>query len=276
VACIVIFVLVEAHEPSPMLPLALFKSRPFTAANLITLFLYAAIGIFFFLFPMNLIQLHRYSTTATGAAVLPMILLIFLLSRWSGGLVSHYGARIPLIVGPLIGSAGFLLFGLLPAHGSYWLTFFPASLVFGLGMAVTVAPLTTIVMISVDQAHVGAASGINNAVARVAGVLAIAVLGIVMVKAFASRLDQNLARLSLPPNVVQDIRSRQIELAGLQIPQGLDTHAVETLRRAIANAFLAGFRLIMFLCAALSTASAIVAWRLIAPPGASASGSAAR
>jgi EmrB/QacA subfamily drug resistance transporter len=276
VASIVIFVLVEAHAPSPMLPLALFKSRPFTAANLITLFLYAAIGIFFFLFPMNLIQLHGYSTTATGATVLPMILLIFLLSRWSGGLVSRYGARIPLIVGPIIASAGFLLFALLPAQGSYWTTFFPASLVFGLGMAVTVAPLTTIVMNSVDQAHVGAASGINNAVARVAGVLAIAVLGIVMVKAFASRLDQNLARLSLPPNVVQDIRSRQIELAGLQIPQGLDTNAMETLRRAIANAFLAGFRLIMFLCGALSTASAIVAWRLIAPPGAPASISAAR
>ena len=276
VTCIVIFVLVEAHAPSPMLPLALFKSRPFTAANLITLFLYAAIGIFFFLFPMNLIQLHGYSTTATGATVLPMILLIFLLSRWSGGLVSRYGARIPLIVGPIIASAGFLLFALLPAQGSYWTTFFPASLVFGLGMAVTVAPLTTIVMNSVDQAHVGAASGINNAVARVAGVLAIAVLGIVMVKAFASRLDQNLARLSLPPNVVQDIRSRQIELAGLQIPQGLDTNAMETLRRAIANAFLAGFRLIMFLCGALSTASAIVAWRLIAPPGAPASISAAR
>jgi MFS family permease len=199
-----------------------------------------------------------------------------LLSRWSGGLVSRYGARIPLMVGPLIGSAGFLLFAFLPAQDSYWTTFFPASLMFGLGMAVTVAPLTTIVMNSVDQAHVGAASGINNAVARVAGVLAIAVLGIVMVKAFASRLDQNLARLSLPPNVVQDIRSRQIELAGLQIPQGLDTNAMETLRRAIANAFLAGFRLIMFLCAALSTASAIVAWRLIAPPGAPASSSAAR
>jgi hypothetical protein len=107
-------------------------------------------------------------------------------------------------------------------------------------------------------------------------VLAIAVLGIVMVKAFASRLDQNLARLSLPPNVVQDIRSRQIELAGLQIPQGIDSNAIETLRRAIANAFLAGFRLIMLLCAALSTASGIVAWRLIAPPGAPASISAAR
>jgi EmrB/QacA subfamily drug resistance transporter len=264
VACIVIFVMVEARSSSPMLPLALFKSRPFTGANLITLFLYAAIGIFFFLFPMNLIQLHGYSTTATGAAVLPMILLIFLLSRWSGGLVGRYGARIPLIVGPLIGSAGFLLFALLPAHGSYWKMFFPASLVFGLGMAVTVAPLTTVVMSSVDRDHVGAASGINNAVARVAGVLAIAVLGIVMVKAFGSCLDQGLAKVSLPPEIVQNIRSKQIELAGLELPQGLDANTLETLRRAIAKAFLYGFRLVMFVCAALSIASSIVAWRMIA------------
>ena len=265
VACIIIFVLVEAHASSPMLPLALFKSPAFSGANLVTLFLYAAIGIFFFLFPMNLIQLHGYSTTATGAAVLPMILLMFFLSRWSGGLVSRYGARIPLILGPLIGSVGFLLFALLPAKGSYWVTFFPATLVLGLGMAVTVAPLTTVVMSSVHQDHVGTASGINNAVARVAGVLAIAVLGIVMVKAFGSHLDQTLASLSLPPEIARSIRSKQIDLAGLQLPQGLDAHTAETLRRAIAGAFLASFRLVMFLCATLSTVSAIVAWRLIAP-----------
>jgi predicted MFS family arabinose efflux permease len=261
VACLVIFVLVEAHASSPMLPLELFKSRPFSGANLITLFLYAAVGIFFFLFPMNLIQLHGYSTTATGAAVLPMILLMFLLSRWSGGLVSRHGARIPLIVGPLIASSGFLIFALLPAKGSYWATFFPATLVLGLGMAVTVAPLTTVVMSSVDQDHVGTASGINNAVARVAGVLAIAALGIVMVKVFASQLDQNLAGLSISPDIAQHIRTKQIELAGMELPQGLDARTVETLRRAITTAFLSSFRLIMFLCAALSAASAIVAWR---------------
>jgi EmrB/QacA subfamily drug resistance transporter len=265
VTCLVIFVLVEAHSSSPMLPPALFKSRPFRGANLITLFLYAAIGIFFFLYPMDLIQLHGYSTTATGAAVLPIILLMFLLSGWSGGLVSRYGARIPLIVGPLIGSAGFLLFALLPANGSYWTTFFPASLVFGLGMAVTVAPLTTVVMSSVDGDHVGTASGINNAVARVAGVLAIALLGIVMVKAFGSQLDRTLAKLSLPPDIAQNIRAKQIELAGLELPQGLDPNAVDMLRRAIANAFLFGFRSVLVLCAALCTASAIVAWRMIAP-----------
>ena len=264
-ACLVIFVFVEAHASSPMLPLALFKLRAFSGANLITLLLYAAIGIFFFLFPMNLIQLRGYSTTATGAAVLPMILLMFLLSRWSGGLVSRYGARIPLIVGPLIVSAGFLLFAFIPAKGSYWTTFFPATLVLGFGMAVTVAPLTTVVMSSVDQDHVGTASGINNAVARVAGVLAIAVLGIVMVKIFASRLDQNLAGLSIPANVAQNIQSKQIELAGMELPQGLDANTVETLRRAITNAFLSSLRLILFLCAALSAASAIVAWRWSAP-----------
>jgi MFS family permease len=248
-----------------MLPLVLFKSRAFSGANLFTLFLYAAIGIFFFLYPMDLIQLHGYSTTATGAAALPMILLMFLLSRWSGGLVSRYGARIPLIVGPLVVAAGFLLFAVLPAEGIYWRTFFPASVVLGLGMAVTVAPLTTVVMSSVDPDHVGAASGINNAVARVAGVLAIAVLGIVMVKAFGAELDQSLAKIPLAPDVIENIRSKEIELAGLELPRGLDANTMEELRRAISRAFISGFRLVQFICVGLSTASAIVAWRLIAP-----------
>jgi hypothetical protein len=131
-------------------------------------------------------------------------------------------------------------------------------------MAITVAPLTTVVMSSVDRQHVGAASGINNAVARVAGVLAIAVFGIVMVKAFGSRLDRDLANLSVPQNIVQGIHSREIELAGLELPQGLDANAVAALRRAISDAFLWGLRLVLFACAGLSMASAAVAWRLIA------------
>ena len=268
VACLGIFVAAEAHLSSPMLLLALFKSRAFSGANLVTFFLYAAIGIFFFLFPMDLIQLHGYSTTAAGAAVLPMILLMFFLSRWSGGLLSRYGARIPLIAGPLVVATGFLLFAVLPADGSYWRTFFPASVVLGSGMAVTVAPLTTVVMSSVDPDRVGAASGINNAVARVAGVLAIAVLGIVMVKAFGADLDQSLANLSLPPEVIEDIRSKEIELAGLELPQGLDANVIEELRSAISRAFISGFRLVQFFCVGLSIASALVAWRMIAPAAA--------
>src|SRR3954471_21106761 len=100
--CLLVLVFFEAKTPAPMLPLSLFQARSFSGANLLTLFLYSAIGIFFFLFPMNLIQVQAYSTTETGAALLPLIFLIFVLSRWTGGLVARYGPRNPLIIGPLI------------------------------------------------------------------------------------------------------------------------------------------------------------------------------
>jgi EmrB/QacA subfamily drug resistance transporter len=258
-----LFLVVEARSSSPMVPLALFRSRSFLGANVFTLILYATVGIFFFLFPMNLIQVQGYSATAAGAAMLPMILLMFLLSRWSGGLVKRYGGRIPLILGPLIVAAGFLLFAVLLARGSYWKTYFPASLVYGLGMAITVAPLTTVVMNSVDQQRAGAASGINNAVARVAGVLAIAVFGIVLVENFDSHLERKLTDLRLPQSVVRDVRSREVELAGLQPPQGLDAHTVAALQGAISTSFISGFRLVLLCCAGLSLASAVLAWRII-------------
>jgi EmrB/QacA subfamily drug resistance transporter len=265
-ACLIVFFAIERRAPSPMVPLELFKSRSFRGANLVTLFLYAAIGVFFFLFPMNLIQVRGYSTTAAGAAGVPMILLLFFLSRWSGGLIHRYGGKLPLMVGPLVVAIGFALFALMPAESGYWKTYFPAFLVLGLGMAITVAPLTTVVMSSVDQEHVGAASGINNAVARVAGVLAIAVFGILMVKAFGARLEQSLAKLPVAPNVVQEIRSREIEFVGLEPPQGLDPNAVAAIRRTIADAFLWGFRLVLFACSGLAVASTLVAWRLIKSP----------
>jgi EmrB/QacA subfamily drug resistance transporter len=260
---IVAFGLVETSVTAPMLPLTLFQSRSFSGANLLTLLLYAAIGIFFFLFPLNLIQVQGYSATATGGAILPLILLMFLLSHWSGGLVAHYGARGPLIIGPLIGALGFFLFVLPSVGGSYWKTFFPAVIVMGFGMAVTVAPLTTAVMSSVNQDHVGMASGINNAVARVAGVLAIAVLGIVMVKAFGFRLDNALAHLPLPPSALQELHSGEIQLADLQVPGSLDLGMKTAIKESVGNAFVFGFRIVMLICAALSLASAAVAWFMI-------------
>jgi predicted MFS family arabinose efflux permease len=249
-----------------MLPLSLFKSHSFSGANLLTLFLYAAIGIFFFLFPLNLIQVQGYSATAAGAAVLPLILLMFLLSRWSGGLVARYGPRGPLIIGPLVVACGFVLFALPSVGNSYWKAFFPAVLVLGFGMAVTVAPLTTVVMNSVDQNRVGTASGVNNAVARVAGVLAIAVFGIVMVNAFAIRLNHKLARLSLPPGVLQEIQAGEVRLAGLQPPAGLDSATHTAIKESVGEAFVFGYRIVMFVCAGLSLASAVVV-RLMIPKG---------
>ncbi len=257
---VVKFVFVESTVTSPLVPLTLFRSRSFTGANLLTLFLYAAIGIFFFLFPLNLIQVQGYSATATGAAVLPLILLMFILSRWSGGLVARYGPLVPLITGPLIAAAGFALFAVPLAGASYWKSFFPAMIMLGFGMAVTVAPLTTVVMSSVDQDHAGTASGINNAVARVASVLAIAVFGIVMVRAFGFSLKHELANLGLSSNVLHEIQSKVIKLAGLELPSNLDASTSAAIRTAIDHAFVFGFRLIMALCAGLAAVSSAIAW----------------
>jgi MFS family permease len=260
---LIIFVFVEKRVASPMVPLSLFKSSSFSGANLLTLSLYAALGIFFFLFPLDLIQVQKYSPTATGAAALPLILLLFVLSRWSGGLVTRYGPKAPLIVGPLIAAGGFLLFALPSVGGSYWTTFFPAFVVLGLGMAVSVAPLTTVVMSSVDQTRIGTASGINNAVSRVAGVLAVAILGIVMVSAFSHRLQRSLNSLDLAPRVLHQIQSSTVRLGGLELPSDLDALTSSVLRAAIDQAFVFGFRLIMLLCAGLAVASAVVASRMI-------------
>src|SRR6202795_1779352 len=265
--CLVAFVFIEASVISPMLPLALFKSRSFSGANLLTLFLYSAIGIFFFLFPLNLIQVQGSSPTAAGAAVLPLILLMFLLSGWSGGLVSRYGPRGPLIIGPVIVALGFGLFTVPSVGDSSWKAFFPAMVVLGFGMAVTVAPLTTSVMNSVNEDRVGAASGINNAVARVAGVLAIAVFGIVMVKAFGFRLNHSLAHLSLPPGVLQEIRTKETRLGGAPAAAALDPSARATISQSIGEAFVFGYRIVMLICAGLALASAAVAWRMIPKRG---------
>lgn len=263
--CLITFVFVEARLSTPMVQLTLFGSPRFSGANLLTFLLYAAVGIFFFLFPLNLIQVQGYSPSEAGLALLPLILLMFFLSRWSGGLVVRYGPRGPLMIGPLIVAIGFALFSLPTVGDGYWRSFFPAIIVLGFGMAVTVAPLTTVVMNSVKEDRAGTASGINNAVARVAGVLAIAVLGIVMVKAFSSRLDRRLAGLSLPSYIRQEVQASEIKLASIQPPAGLDATVDAAIKASVREAFVYGFRVILSICAGLSLASAAVAWLMIPP-----------
>lgn len=260
---LLLFVIIEEHVPAPMVPFALFKSHAFAGANLLTLLLYSALGIFFFLFPLNLIQVQGYSATATGAASLPTILLMFFLSRWAGGLVSRYGRKTPLVFGPLIVAAAFLLFARTSVGSHYWTTFFPAFVVLGFGLVISVAPLTTVVMSSVEQDRAGTASGINNAVARLAGVLAIAILGIVMVETFGHKLEASLNRMKLPSVVRSEIQADKVKLGGVELPPQTDSTTKAAIKTAIREAFVFGFRVVMMICAALAAASAGSAWRII-------------
>jgi EmrB/QacA subfamily drug resistance transporter len=258
IAALAAFILVERRQAAPMLPLALLRERNFAGANLLTLLLYAALGGGLFFLPLNLIQVQGLSATAAGAALLPFILVMFVLSRWAGGLVDRRGARGPLIVGPLIAAAGFALLAWPGIGASYWSGFLPGVAVLGLGMAITVAPLTTTVMNSVAEESSGTASGVNNALSRMAGVLAIAVFGALMAAVFEPRLRAGLAAAGVPAEFAGAVWEQRTRLAAIELPAG-GGGAVEGARRAVQEAFVAGYRWIMVASAALALASAAIA-----------------
>jgi MFS family permease len=257
VIALIVFVVVEMRIAEPMLPLGLFRDRDFAGANILTLLLYASLGGSLFFVPLNLIQVQGYGATGAGASLLPFIAIMFLLSRWTGRLVDIMGARIPLIVGPTIAGVGFALYALPGVGGSYWTTFFPAACVLGLGMSITIAPLTTTVMNALSPGLAGTASGVNNAVSRVAGLLAIAVFGIVLTQGFNTALQAGLAS-GVPADVVQSVMAQKAKLAGIEVTN-------EAARQAVDAAFVAGFRRVMVLSAGLAVLSAVAAGVLIRP-----------
>jgi hypothetical protein len=240
-----------------MMPLHLFGSRTFSLANALTLLLYGSLGAVFFLVPLLLIQVQGYSATAAGAALLPMPNIMFALSRWSGGLVGRIGPRLPLAIGPVIAALGFSLFGRAGVGTSYWLTIFPAAVLLGLGMAVTVAPLTTTVMAAVPSDHAGVASGINNAVARVAGLLAIAVFGVILVRRFDAQIGPRLDTMKLAPETRQEINHELPKMAGAQLDSiPMADYQRAAVSRSIDDAFVSGFRLVVMGAGVLALASA--------------------
>jgi EmrB/QacA subfamily drug resistance transporter len=263
VAGLAAFIAIEARARAPMLPLHLLRNRDFAGANLLTLLLYAALGGSLYFFPLDLIQVQGFGATEAGAALLPFILIMFSLSRWAGTLVDTVGARLPLVVGPAIAAAGFAAFARPGVGSGYWTTFFPAICLLGVGMAVTVAPLTTTVMNAVGAARAGTASGINNAVSRAAGLLAIAAFGVVLSSAFDTHLDASLAHLALPADAIDAIEAQRHRLAGIELPAALSAEAAAQAKAAIGEAFVSGFRHVMLLAGALSGFSALAAWMLI-------------
>jgi len=254
------FVAHEARARPPMMPLGLFRSRAFSGTNGMTLLLYFALGGALFFLPFNLIQVQGYSAALAGAALLPFSLIMGGLSRWAGGLVERYGARKPLIVGPLIAAAGLVLLAVPGIGGSYWTTFFPAAVVLGFGMTVSVAPLTTTVMSAVDESHAGVASGINNAIARVAGLLAVALLGAVAVGAFGAAIDERAAALGVPAEQRQTLEEQASRLAEAAVPPEITGDERHRMQRVLDESFVQSFRIVMLIAAGFALASTVCAW----------------
>lgn len=268
IVLLVTFVVVEARSASPMVPLRIFRSRNFTGANLLTLLLYGALGGSLYFLPFDLQQVQGYTPTAAGASFLPFPVIVFVLSRWAGGLVHRYGARLPLIVGPIVTAVGFALFAVPGTGGSYWTTFFPAIVVMSLGMTLVIAPLTTTVLNAVPTHESGVASGVNNAVTRAAGLLAIAALGLVVATTFASSLDTRLSSLHVGPSVTSALDAQRSKYVEATVPAGVTPTEKAQLERALKESFVSAFRVSMLVGAALAVGSALLAaWLIEGHPG---------
>lgn len=264
VAAMIGFIVVEARVKNPMMPLGLFRSPAFAGANLLTLLLYAGLGGLMFFLPFILIQVQGYSPTAAGAALVPFVVTMFVLGRWAGGLVDHYGSKLPLTIGPLIAAAGFAMFAIPGADaGSYWTSYFPAVMVMSIGMAIAVAPLTTTVMGAVEERHAGTASGINNAVSRTAGLIAVAVFGVVLLSVFEGGFTDQINALEIPSDARQQLTQQSGDLAEIKIPEKLSAEAKDGVTTAIRDSFIGGFRVVTLIAAGLGAVSAIIAWLMI-------------
>jgi EmrB/QacA subfamily drug resistance transporter len=252
----------EARSPAPMMPPKLFAVRMFAGVNLLTLLLYAGLGGAFFFLPFLLIQVHGFSATLAGATFLPFTIIMAVLSRWSGGLIDRFGARLPLIAGPAITAAGFALLAMLGAAAPYGMLLAPM-IVLGIGMAVTVAPLTTSVINAVPQHQAGTASGINNAVASLASLLAVAILGAIALDVHNRALDRRLSAQPLTAEARQGVAAARgkfaIDMAALQ---GEDRKSAETIVR---QSLYDSIALVMWLAAALALAASICAALTIRP-----------
>ena len=258
------FVFVERHAKDPMVPPSLFRSRNFDGANLVTLLFYMALTGSLYFLPFLMMQVHGYSALVAGSVFLPFVAMAFLIGRLSGRISARFGSKIPLVVASLAVLVGLLLFAVPGVeHGSYWTSFFPAMVVQGIGMALAITPLTAVALGSVDREHSGLASGVNNAVARVAGLLAVALLGVFVYGVFSASLDARLDRMDLSGEIRSEMEAAKTHLGAAEAPEGVEAVTAAHIERAIDESFVAGFRAVMLISAGLALASALVAALLV-------------
>lgn len=257
-ALLCVFIQVERRSPAPMMPLDLFRSVSFSGINLLTLLLYGALDGALFFLPFLLIQAHGYSATAAGAVYLPFTFVLTVLSRWSGHLADRFGTRGPLVIGPAIAGMGFALLGLMGGASHYWIFLLPMAGL-GLGMAITVAPLTTAVVNGVSNQRMGVASGINNAVASIAALLFVAVLGTIALGAFGRSLDRHLSATAASPEIRSVVAGTREAFAPPAIPASLPAEDRRAVRVVVGDSYVETIRLVMLIAAALSWGAALVA-----------------
>jgi MFS family permease len=251
IACFALFIVWEARARHPMLNLGLFRVRNFAIANLTTLSAYAGLigGLFFV--GLFLQQVAGYSALEAGLATTPLSLILFFLSpRW-GRLASGTGPRLPMTIGPIVGGLGLLLMMRIGSGADYLTEVLPAILVFGLGLSATVAPLTATVLDSVDEHHVGIASGVNNGISRVAGLLAIAVLGAVISANFGAHLDDNLGARPLGPAAERAVEDAKAQPLAVPKTGVLPPAQADAVRAASVEASTSAFHLGVLIAAIL-------------------------
>lgn len=270
VVALVGFIVVESRSPVALLPMRVFRSRPFTAACLLILLLYISVYAMLFFYPLNLIQVQGYNAALAGVSQLPLMVFLIALSRWAGGLVDRHGPRWPLTAGSLITMAGFLALampGLTHGPCNYWTTYMPAMIVLGCGLGMTTAPLSTAIMSSVESTRVGLASGINSTVGRLSSVLAIAIIGPIIVGAFAHSLEKRTDDLQLSAAERSHLAANAIHLAGAKASGSLNQAQSTAVDQAVKLSFVDAFRRLCYIAAGLSAISAALAvWLLESKP----------
>jgi len=263
---LIAFVIVQRYSKHAMMPLKLFKSSTFSGGNLLTLFVYAALGGVMFFLPLNLIQIQGYKEINAGLAMLPIIICIASISPFMGKFVDKRGARMPLIIGPLITSAGFFIFsfyGIATGTGAYWSTFFISFLLIGVGMGITVAPLTTAVMGAVSQDNTGIASGINNTVARTAGVLAIALMGALVLFSFKNSVEQEMHKMDISNAMKNEIMIESSKFTAAKVPDGVSEENQVVVEQLFKDSFISAFNKVVYVASILTFLGGVMAFIFI-------------
>ena len=260
VVMLIIFVVIEAKSKHPMMPLQLFANATFSGTNLLSLFLYAGLGAGMLFLSLNLVQVQGYSQLQSGLTFLPFTLMMVSIARFAGSLADKYGPRLFLICGPAAAGLGLLILSFVKqtaGPSAYWTTFFPGVIVFGLGISFTVSPLTTAVMGSVSDHFSGTASGVNNAVTRIANVFANAIFGALAVLFFAGALAANIQNIKLEQTQKQQVMAQAADLGNAKVPKGMANN--EAIEKAYHESFISAYSDIMKISAGLGFTGALMA-----------------